>query len=766
MKTTPTLFIALGGTGAEIALRLRRRILSHVWGGDNNPVHLNSLGDFPLAQFIYYDLDASSYLEMQRDKDSDPLADLVRFGDSERLTKKLDLNKYFKNSGEICKYPIIRDWFPIPHRKMLELNIDLNHGPDQIRAFSRLYFFDKYPELKNLIRTKTNYLLSNIRNERNIKHLGHQLDPGAIRVVVISSSSGGTGSGSFIDMGYLSKMLAEIELPNGNRKVDLYLMLQSGFSGNVKKRSQANTYAALMELETCMGQGNKFIKGWSENESPNLQRTPYDDVFLFDSGNLALRQKGNVTDLCDMVADTLFEDFIPSDFSNRKTGIRVCHTQYKVDSFHLPVNCMKYGSVKMIYSKAYSAFGHSVIETQTEQRLDNISSDEDICNPLITNLEGMDSSDRSSLFQNCIETAMPWVEASLDGIWTLNPDQYNCVIGVNGIELFEQKFGDELKSVVPIQSRMTPHHIRFAESGTPGKLTCYVELSGLPLTALTQLPNWREGYEEENKKIPVHIHKDRSLFVHPLAPSAATLDRLAEHFSLFIQGIVLGVLTQRRNDSGNLDYFISISGEEVSIGNERLIRLDGLSNPISDRLQVKVANCLEQLKSKAQHASLVTLYDYYVQCVYQPALVRNLCGMELLQESFPHVMCRKLGLEAQKTLEEKYPDEDTGMIVRLIGEDLLDNLETLDLWADEIEGSETDVYEYEVGRAHKPKRQLKCEFSQSGWLESQLGIVAGNSERKCCPACGELLIGAPNYCQECGVRQNSCEAILPPLRMG
>lgn len=32
-RLRPTLFIALGGTGKEIALRLRRRILLHDWGG-------------------------------------------------------------------------------------------------------------------------------------------------------------------------------------------------------------------------------------------------------------------------------------------------------------------------------------------------------------------------------------------------------------------------------------------------------------------------------------------------------------------------------------------------------------------------------------------------------------------------------------------------------------------------------------------------------------------------------------------------------------
>lgn len=34
-KIRPTLFIALGGMGMEIALRVRRRILTHAWGSSD-----------------------------------------------------------------------------------------------------------------------------------------------------------------------------------------------------------------------------------------------------------------------------------------------------------------------------------------------------------------------------------------------------------------------------------------------------------------------------------------------------------------------------------------------------------------------------------------------------------------------------------------------------------------------------------------------------------------------------------------------------------
>jgi hypothetical protein len=48
----------------------------------------------------------------------------------------------------------------------------------------------------------------------------------------------------------------------------------------------------------------------------------------------------------------------------------------------------------------------------------------------------------------------------------------------------------------------------------------------------------------------------------------------------------------------------------------------------------------------------------------------------------------------------------------------------LDSWTDEIEDSETDVYENEVGKSHKAKRILKPEFFQSGWLETRFKLGA------------------------------------------
>jgi hypothetical protein len=1120
-KVWPTLFIGIGGTGMEISLRVRRRLLNYIWGGRDNPVRITNLTEFPLAQFINFDLDAGSVTASGQSAATDPLADLVKFSDEEKLIFKLDMDKYLRTDGELNSYPHIASWFPLTPKKTRELGIDPSKGAGQIRALARLYFFDKYVALKNMIEGKIRTLLAGVSSKDKTDRLRLELEPASLRVVVIASVAGGTGSGSFLDMGYLAKRLAGKQLLGA--KVDLCLMLPSGYAGHGKSRTEANTYAALMELETCIGQGLKFIKQWKDGEDLELSFKPYDEVFLFDTGNLALKKTARATDLFDMVADILFEDFTSAEFANRKRSIAPNQSQYKIDSFSLPVDAQKYGKMKMMYSKAYSAFGQSIIDTQLEQRRDEIAcgqvndmlkvffgvaSDtgggrevpppspddgrgllkehaycgkenfklaykfavskaalpyeeglefpmyklvdqllydgdkpmlghlhdrinkaineirtstekdqrlprveklrseldrdlgieggatdagargledsirarrkfmfqdlvadnsgllkalwaavdnkekggldytiqlierikdciendttgvlrdmetaqewfsglceklrggelqvlrddlgrtkgrgvtkkdyaEDILsnigeairwyvearlrevacregvtllkdlsswlgqhqgldertnrkrwsvdsfagklagyeklvveimasmneevirtreatkqghaayqivkasteeldaarkldprkamewarsvfdnlggsrtifqklendvskaeligqlrglaltklpaigtgqnNPLIKALAEMDESERRPLFQHCLDMAMPWVEANLEGFWTVNPDQYSCVIGVSGAELFEKKFGDEFRRHTSAQARMKPDKIKFYETGIPGKLTCYVELSGVPLPALNLISTWHDSYNEEGKKIPVHTHKDKTLFVHPMAPSAGTLDRLADHFKLYIQGVVLGVLKLRVDGPGERLYCLIVSGEELSIGNERTIRMEGIASEHLVYLQKKVTDALDRIKTPAQYAGLVALYDFYTKCVYPPAKIQNEDKVEILAEGFGNVMCAGLGEEARKALKKKSVIagvNTTDLIARMKGtedQDSWENFETLDKWTEEIEDSDTDVYENEVGKSHMPKRILKREFFQVGWLE-------------------------------------------------
>ena len=67
----PTLFIGIGGTGMEVLMRVRRRILNTLWGGTGARTRVESLTEFPVAQFIQFDLDTGAIVDSGRAQSED-----------------------------------------------------------------------------------------------------------------------------------------------------------------------------------------------------------------------------------------------------------------------------------------------------------------------------------------------------------------------------------------------------------------------------------------------------------------------------------------------------------------------------------------------------------------------------------------------------------------------------------------------------------------------------------------------------------------------
>ena len=70
LKVRPTVFVALGGTGMEVLLRLRRRILQADWNG----TRISALDQFPAASFLYFDTDTLEAREAGRAAATDALS--------------------------------------------------------------------------------------------------------------------------------------------------------------------------------------------------------------------------------------------------------------------------------------------------------------------------------------------------------------------------------------------------------------------------------------------------------------------------------------------------------------------------------------------------------------------------------------------------------------------------------------------------------------------------------------------------------------------
>mgnify|MGYP003296161473 CR=1 FL=1 len=362
----PTLFIGAGGTGMEVMMRIRRRIMSEVWNR-HNPTRVESIAEFPVARFLHFDLDNHAIIDEGKSLRTDPWYELVKLSDEERLVEPLDLPQYHESDDSLARFPLIESWMPLRPKKLRSLGIDPSKGAGQIRALARLYLFDKYPKLRGRIKGALNFLSSNAGNERKetYQRLGLQVDTSKFRIVVIASCAGGTGAGSAIDLGWISKAIARQEV--SDNQVDLVMFMPSGFAKANKERTEANAYATMMELETTMRDMNAQVR-WMDPDSVVGKGAPFDDVYFVDTANLANKATQDIKDVYQMVADTLFEDFASADFANRKRSIAVNQQQHKLGPFNPRVPEQRFGDMRLSYSKVYSAFGQAVLDTRQEAR--------------------------------------------------------------------------------------------------------------------------------------------------------------------------------------------------------------------------------------------------------------------------------------------------------------------------------------------------------------------------------------------------------------
>lgn len=352
-KLRPTLFVALGGTGKEIALRLRRRILLHDWGGAGSIRRLRSIEDFPIASFIYFDTDTTEAIETDRNQGGDPVSRAVGFRDPEKLQHGVDVGHYMR---ELESYPHIREW--LPEGDLSKINTE--KGAGQVRSISRLLFFDKFTRFQQMVREQGNAVLNNIGRAKQLSDLSLDIEH-KLRVVVIASTAGGTGSGSFIDAGLAIRSISDPEA----EQVDLVLLLPGGFRGANLQRVNANSFAALMELEQVMRPGSTpaYVNRWTNDGQRPVKDLPYNDVYLIDTTNVSRDQTNEVNHIYDMVADVLFEDFGNSEFSSRKRSVSVNSNQFKLVNYFPPLP-ERFGQKALSYSCIYSSFGQATIVTK------------------------------------------------------------------------------------------------------------------------------------------------------------------------------------------------------------------------------------------------------------------------------------------------------------------------------------------------------------------------------------------------------------------
>ena len=851
---TPTLFIGLGGTGAGVLFNLRRNMLSHVWSGGEG-TQISSLSEFPCAEYLCIDLDFSSFVAEEKAVRNSLHAELL-FKPSEAMAKRLDLLKYLGSDEIFQSFPHVEEWFPIPPRKAEALNF-LDGCYRSIRSISRLYFYDRFRDIKSSIEQALSNLRNNALSSDKHKRLGLKPDPQALRVVVVASVAGSTGSGTLIDVGYLSKILLS---KCGVKKtyVTSLLILPTAYKWGNAKHMQANSYATLMELESCMLGSGTHVSSWDGSEEFSaMPARPFDDIYLLDTENQAFGKTDNEVDSLRMAADVLFQDLLGSEYSQKKRFSSVNQRQHTIFPYNSKVGQGLYGKAfRSSFTRSYSSFGQSVLDMQLQLKQANAleyqvlrmlavlfgySAEKDtfghsnylseafgelfnsevdriqqkfralmaglllrikfnnesierssamfqnlsgldgaaeeaqniseadlrswvdevfanlgaeldqfktiespdggfgLCaklrnhvnvktkqleqqrrlgnevNPLIAALDALPLGERKSMLVQTMQRAMPWAALKLDGYLKEEKpeEQYKCLIGVKDHVEFKKRYGDMLLAAIPPSSKMTATQVGFVEISEPGRLVCYVELSGLPLPAIRSLADWHAAYKVENKKIPVHTHKQVSKFVHVIEMNESELASRYSDFELMVQALALGDLSRspKCNENGRLR--LKIRESERSVGDERVIRLNGFEDYCRSALQGKSENSLGLLKSPSQKEIWYLLMLYYVESVYPIWEKTSEDNATCVEKYLPTLVCENLLERARLDLLRSGKSAAEIEQLKKIASEVLHQ------WSDEIVGSEADPYPHEVGGPEgaklQPKRALKMEVFGEDW---------------------------------------------------
>ena len=357
----PTVLIGIGGTGKEVLRRLRRMFYEKY-----------RMVGLPVMEYLWFDTDIRN-IDIMRNE-TDLLDRRIDFSAREKIDGRVmpqELEGYRNNKG---MYPHIWSWFPEALDSLPATAI--TQGAGQIRPCGRLAFFHHYNKLREEIERKVNRVQSaEARTEMVRIFPEYDADPNDLEIVLVTSIAGGTGSGSFIDMGFLCRDL----FPNA--VCTAYLVLPSVFDevvGGARQTTRANGFAALKELEHYMqphfdaqgtGDGHftqhKFEWGGREHSVP---APPFSTVYLLDDSNLAGVRIADFADVFQMTAEFLLLDFEQTRFAMDKRSVRS-----NMEQFLQQMVTYKSNNYVQYFPCRYASFGLSQMEIN-QPRLANAAS--------------------------------------------------------------------------------------------------------------------------------------------------------------------------------------------------------------------------------------------------------------------------------------------------------------------------------------------------------------------------------------------------------
>ncbi len=282
----PTLLVGLGGTGSKIVTKVSKLV------SEEQRDHLG---------FAVFDTDINELREIQREN---PFIKIIQTSTKLSVGEYLNIDTHARDS-----------WFPV---NAILNSKTLTEGAGQVRAISRLAFdtairAGKMEQLHEAIQDL--YKLEEGQAEQ------------ALRVIIVSSLAGGTGSGLILPVAlYIKNYLATHFRQSANITRGFFILpevFDQVIPGQAERNSlRSNAYATLRELDAFLMKGDATLprqyKDSVKIEFPRVSSEgydeydvrPYDFCFLFDAQNAEGSKLNSFNQYLDHAANCIYAQSI------------------------------------------------------------------------------------------------------------------------------------------------------------------------------------------------------------------------------------------------------------------------------------------------------------------------------------------------------------------------------------------------------------------------------------------------------------------------
>lgn len=254
----PTVFIGAGASAGRALTFLRRRLFDRF--GD--------LARIPALRMIQLDTDARELVDLTRGESGECLAT------EDILPIPLRQAKAYREDS-----PQLLQWMS---RRWL-YNIPRSLKTEGIRPLGRLAFVDHAPKIMDLLRNTIRSVSKPGAVATSRETTGVPFAPDRVRVILVTSVCGGTGSGMVLDLAYATQeILEELGLPVDN--VTGILTHSTGRNPRQNELAVVNTYAFLSELNHFCAPGGSYPGDPTVGLEPS-DRPAFKDAYLVHLGD-------------------------------------------------------------------------------------------------------------------------------------------------------------------------------------------------------------------------------------------------------------------------------------------------------------------------------------------------------------------------------------------------------------------------------------------------------------------------------------------------